>query len=99
MKRKLIQIFLVIVICTFTLEIPAYLRCSNLAGAKLLSTDLSFENPDQEDVFSGQQNQSKTSVSIVFLIKLPPGTNLFDQISRFCSLTSFLDQKTLILRC
>jgi hypothetical protein len=99
MKRKLVQISLVIAICAFTLVFPAYLRCSNLAGAKLLSTDLSFENPDQEDVFFGQQNESKTLVSIVFLIRLPPGTNLFDQISRFCSLTSFLDQKTLILRC
>jgi hypothetical protein len=99
MKRKLIQISLVIVICAFTLVFPAYLRCSNLAGAKLLSTDLSFENPDQEDAFFGQQNESKTFVSIVFLIKLPSGTNHFDQISRFCSLTSFLDQKTSILRC
>jgi hypothetical protein len=99
MKRKLIQISLVIVICAFTLVFPAYLSCSNLAGAKLLSTDLSFENPDQEDVFFGQQNESNTFASIVFLIKLPPGTNLFDQISRFCSLTSFLDQKTSILRC
>jgi len=99
MKKKLIQISLVMVICAFTLVFPAYLRCSNLAGAKLLSTDLSFENPDQEDVFFGQQNESQAFVSIVFLIKLPPGTNLFDQISRFCSLTSFLDQKTSILRC
>jgi hypothetical protein len=99
MKKMLIQISLVIVICSFTLVFPAYLRCSNLAGAKLLSTDLSFENPDQEDVFSGQQNEPKTFVSIVFLIKLPPGNNLFAQISRFCSLTSFLDQKTSVLRC
>jgi hypothetical protein len=99
MKRKLVQIFLVIVISTFTLVFPAYLRCSNLAGAKLLSTDLSFENRDQEDVFSDQHNQSNAFVSIVFLIKLPPETNLFDQISRFCLLPSFLDQKTSILRC
>ena len=99
MRRKLVQISLVIVICAFILAFPAYLRCSNLAGAKLLSTDLSFENPDQEEVFSGQQNESKTFVSITFLVKLPPGTNLFDQIFRSYSLTSFLDQKTLVLRC
>ncbi len=99
MKKKLIQISLVIVICAFTLVFPACLRCSNLAGGKLLSTDLSFENPDQEDIFFGQQNESQAFVSIVFLIKLPPGTNLFDLISHFCSLTSFLDQKTSILRC
>jgi hypothetical protein len=99
MKKKLIQISLVIVICAFTLVFPAYLRCSNLAGGKLLSTDLSVENPDQEDIFFGQQNESQAFVSIVFLIKLPPGTNLFDLISHFCSLTSFLDQETSILRC
>jgi hypothetical protein len=99
MKRKPIQILLVIVISAFTLFSPAYLRCSNLAGAKFLSTDLSFENPDQEDVFLGQQNQSKTFVSTVLLIKLLPGTDLHGQTSRFCSLASFLDQKTLILRC
>jgi hypothetical protein len=99
MKKNLIQISLVTGICAFTLVFPAYLRCSNLAGAKLLSTDLSFENPDQEDVFFRQQNESKPFVSIVLLIKLPPGTNLFDQISRFCSLTPFLDQNTSILRC
>jgi hypothetical protein len=98
-KRKLIQIFLVIVISAFILVFPAYLRCSYLAGAKFLSADLGFENPDQEDLFSDQHNQSKIFVSIVFLIKLLPGTNLFDQISRFCFLASFLDQKTLILRC
>jgi hypothetical protein len=97
MKTKLIQIFLVIVICT--LVSPAYLRCSNLAGAKLLSTDLSFENPDQDDLFSGRQNQLKTFVSTVFLTKFLPGTNLFCQTSRFCSLTPLLNQKTSILRC
>ncbi len=87
------------VICAFTLVFPAYLRCSNLGGAKLLSTDLGFENPDQEDVFFGEQNESQAFVSIVLLIKLPPGANLFDRISRFCSPTSFLDQQTSILRC
>jgi hypothetical protein len=99
MKRRLIQTLLVIVISSFILVFPAYLHYSNLAGAKLLSTDLSFENPDQEDVFSDQQSQSKTFVSIVFEIKFLPGTNLHGQMSRFCFLSSFLDQETLILRC
>jgi len=99
MKRKPFQIFLVIAICTITLAFPAYLRCSILTGTKPGSDDLSFENPDQDDLSSGQQNQLKTCVSTVLLIKLLPGTNLFCQISRFCSLTSFLSQKTLILRC
>ena len=99
MKRKPFQIFLVIVICTITLVFPSYLRSSNVAGAKSVSTDLSFENPDQDDLFSGQRNQSKTCVSTVLPIKLLPETNLFCQISRFCSLTSLLNQKTLTLRC
>jgi len=99
MKRKPIQILLVIVISAFTLVFPAYLRCSNLVGAKFLSTDLSFENPDQEDVFFGQQNELKSFFPIAFLIRLSTGTNLSYQISPFSSLTSFLDQKTLTLRC
>jgi hypothetical protein len=98
-RFKRIQIFLVITISAFILVFPAYLRCSNLAGAKLLSTDLSFENPDQEDVFSDQQNQSKAFVSIVFPIELFPGTNLFEQSSHLLSQASSLDQNTFVLRC
>jgi TatA/E family protein of Tat protein translocase len=92
MKKNLIQISLVTGICAFTLVFPAYLRCSNLAGAKLLSTDLSFENPDQEDVFSRQQNESKPFVSIALIIfgagKLPQvGENMGKAIRNFKSAT------------
>jgi hypothetical protein len=99
MKRKPIQTFLVIAISAFILVFPAYLRSSNLAGVRLFSTDLSFENPDQDDIFPYQHNQSKAFVSSVLTIKLLPGTILFDQISRFWFLVSILDQKALLLRC
>ncbi len=99
MKRKPIQIFLVIAISAFILVFPAYLRSSNLAGVRLFSTDLSFESPDQDDISSDQQNLSKAFVSSVLTIKLLPGTNLFYQFFHFCFPSSFLDQKTLILRC
>jgi hypothetical protein len=99
MKRSPFQIFLVIAAFAFILIFPAYSCCSNLAGVKLLSTDLSFENPDQDDIFSDQHNQLKAFVSSVFTIKLLPKTIPFDQISRFWLQTASLDQKTLILRC
>jgi hypothetical protein len=99
MKKKPIQIFLVIAVSVFILVFPAYFCCSNLAGVKLLSTDLSFENPDQDDIFSYQNNQSKAFVSSVLTIKLLPETIRFDQIARFWFLASFLDQKVLSLRC
>ena len=99
MKRKPIQIFLVVAISAFILIFPAYLRSSNLAGVRLFSTDLSFENPGQDDMFSYQHNQSKAFVSSVLTIKLLPGTIPFDRIARFWFLASFLDQKVLSLRC
>jgi hypothetical protein len=99
MKRKPIQIFLVIAASVFILVFPAYFCCSNSAGVKLLSTDLSFENPDQDDIFSYQNNQLKAFVSSVFTIKLLPEAILFDQTSRFLLLASFPDHKASILRC
>jgi hypothetical protein len=99
MRSNPIQIFLAIAISAFILAFPAYLRSSNLAGVRLFSTDLSFENPDQDDIFSYQHNQSKAFVSGALTIKLLPGAILFGQISRFWFLLSFLDQKTLLLRC
>jgi hypothetical protein len=100
MRTRLIQAFLVIAISSFILIFPAYLRCSNLAEVNLFSTDLSFENSDQDDQLLDQhQDESKALVVSAFSIIFLPGTNPFEQIPRFFLLTSFLDQTTLILRC
>jgi hypothetical protein len=99
MKGKSVQIVLVIAVSGVILVFPACLHNSLLAGMRLLSTDLSFENPDQDDTLSYEPVQSKAFVSAVFVVKSPPGTILFDQIARLWLLVCFPDQKALLLRC
>ena len=99
MKTKPALIFLIIAISALLFAFPAYLRCSNSAGNRLLSTDLSFENPDQADIFSCQHHQSKAFVSSIFTVKLLPGTILFDQIVRLWFSASSLDPEVSPLRC
>jgi hypothetical protein len=99
MKRKPIQILLVIAIFAFISVFPACLRSSDLAGVRLLCTDLSFENPDQDDTLSYQPGQSKAFVSTVFTFKSLLRTIVSNQIARLWLLVSFPDQKALLLRC
>jgi hypothetical protein len=99
MKRKPVLIFLVIVISAFIVVLPAYFRHSNLKRAKLLSTDLSFENVDEESLLDDRQKQPKVFVPNAFLIMLYLGTNVFERISCFSYPTFSLDQTFLILRC
>jgi hypothetical protein len=97
-KVKRIQIFLFIV-ALIILVVPSYQTRAYLAGAKVPSMDLSFVDPDQDDAYPDQQDQTKACVSSMILGGMLPGTTLFKQISQFCFLPSFSDQKNLILRC
>lgn len=97
-KVKGIQIFLLLA-ALIILVVPSYQTRSYFAGAKVPSMDLSFVDPDQEDVYSDQQNQTKACVSSVILGGMLPGTHLFKQNSPVSFLPSFFDQKPLILRC
>jgi hypothetical protein len=99
MKRKPALIFLVIVISAFIAVLPAYYRCSNLKRAKLLSTNLSFESLDKENLLIDRQKQSKVFVSSAFFIIFHLGTNVFEHISYFSYPTFSLDQASMILRC
>ncbi len=99
MKGKPAQTIFVIAISAIIFVSPACLHNSLLAGARLLPTDLSFENPDQDDTLSYQPGQSKALVSSVFAVKSPPGTLLFDRIARLWLLVSFPDRKASLLRC
>ena len=98
MGKRFIQI-LVIVTALFILLFPAYLRCLNLAEVDLSSTDLSFENPDQDDQLFDQQDGSRAFVLGGTSIPFFPGVNLFGQLPRFSFQTASLDQKTFVLRC
>jgi hypothetical protein len=93
------KILLVIAISLFILALPAYLRCTNLSEIKFVSSDLSFENPDQENGLPDDENELKVFVPTAFFTVFLMGTNLFEQSSHLFSQALSLCQKTLVLRC
>jgi hypothetical protein len=98
-KRRLTQIFLVILI---SLSIPlfsAYLDYYDLAEGDFLFCDIGFENPDQENLLIDQQSESKVFISSAFSTMLPPAIDFLEQFTHFSFPTCSLDQKTFILRC
>jgi len=98
-RFKSIQIFLVIVICLFILALPAYLRCTNLSEIKLASSDLGFENSDQEKGLPDNENELKVFGPTAFFTIFLLSTDLFGQPSHFFFKTLSLRQKTSVLRC
>jgi hypothetical protein len=98
-RFKRIQIFLVIAISLFILALPAYLRCTELSQTKFVSSDLSFENPDQEERVPDNEKELKgfglSTVLIMFLL----GTNLLEESSHLSHRSLSFCQKTSVLRC
>ncbi len=101
MKKRIKRIQAILIIAlSFSLTLfSTYILYHNLAQADFLSSDLSFENPDQEDLFIRQQAESKLFVSNPFSILFLPGVNLFGHLPYFSFSTPSFDQKALILRC
>jgi hypothetical protein len=93
------QIFLVIATSLFILALPAYLRHANLSEIKFASSDLGFENPDQENRVPDNEKELKafgpTGLFTIFIL----GTHLSERPSHLFSQILSLGQKTLILRC
>ena len=96
---KWIQIFLVIAISLAIPVLSAYFRYSTLVEADFLSSSLSFENADQENLSFDYHNKSKVLGSVGFPLGFLPETNLFGQIFNFSFQKHSSDQKNLILRC
>lgn len=101
MKKGLqgIQIFLVIALPLFILASPAYLSCTQLSQSKFVSSDLSFENPDQEEGLPDNQKGWKVYGSSTPLIIFHLRTNRFEQSSYLFFQTPSLPQETFVLRC
>ena len=102
MKRrfKSKQIFLVIVISLFVVALPVYLRCTNLSGAKFVSSDIFFENPDQESGPSDTDgNGLKVFGATAFSITFLPGTHLRELLSHLFPQAPSSRQETFVLRC
>ena len=98
-RFKRIQIFLVIAISLFILAFPAYLRCTMLSQAKFISSDLSFENQNQEEGLPDNEKGLKVLGPTAFLIIFPLDANLFEQSSHLFPRSPSLRQKTSVLRC
>jgi len=101
MKKRFkgIEIFLVIAISLFILALPAYLRCTQLSQTKFVSSDLSFENPGQEEGLPDNEKELKVYGPSALLIIFLLGTNLFEQSSYLFSRALSLRQRIVVLRC
>jgi hypothetical protein len=101
MKRKFkrIQIFLVISISFSFPVFSTYFHYNDLAEANFLSTNLYYQNLDQENLLAAYQSELKVFGSSSFFNGFLLATHLFSQSSHFFCHVLSLDQKTLILRC
>ncbi len=102
MKRRFkgIQILLAITISLFILALPAYLRCTYLSQTKFVSSDLGFENPDQEEELPDHEKESKKAYGpSAFPIRFLLGSNLFEQSSYLFPKAPSLHQGIAVLRC
>jgi hypothetical protein len=99
-RFKSTQIPLVVVICVFFMALPAYLDCTNFSGTKFVSSDLFFQNPDQEkELPDGGKIELKVFGPTEFLTIFLLGTHLSEKCSHLFSGALSLLQKASILRC
>jgi hypothetical protein len=97
-KTKGIQLLLTIVISLFFLVFLAYLRYGSLTGTDFLSSTLSYQNLDEGSLSVDSLNKLKIyTLSFTHFVFLP-GTNFITQILHFFPQTSFLQQRTSVLR-
>lgn len=96
---KGIQILPVIAISLFILALPAYLRCARPSQTKLISSDLSFENFDQEERLPSHGKEWKGYGPSTFSIAFPLGAIPFEQSSYLFSQVLSLRQRIVVLRC
>lgn len=98
------QIFLALIISLSVPILSSYLIYCDIAEDDRFDSEAQDENEDLDDVFMAPdcQNQLTFFGSIgsnaLFPVFLPE-TNAIEQVSPFCSLSSCLEQKTLVLRC
>lgn len=99
MKRRLTQIFFVILITLSISLLSAYLDYYDLAEADFLSWNIRFENPDQENLLIDQKIEFKVLISSADSLIFHEVIDLSEQLPRFTFTWSSSDQNTFILRC
>jgi hypothetical protein len=98
-KLKGVQPLLAIVISLFVPVFLVYLHYDSLTGADFLSSTTSYQNLDPESSSVDSLNKSKTfTPSFTCFVSLP-GVNLITQLLHLVPQTSFLQQRTSVLRC
>ena len=98
-KRRINQIFLVIVISLLIPINSAQLYYYTLASADFLSPDLNFETYDQDYLSAAYEGKLKVFESNSFFNEFQLEPYLFGQSSHFFSQILSIDRETLILRC
>jgi hypothetical protein len=99
MKRKAVQIFLVIAISSSILVSSTYCQYYTLAAADFISLNLKFEVFDHEYLVVANQSELKMSGLGGFFNGFQLATHQFGQCFHPFSQISSLEQKTLVLRC
>jgi hypothetical protein len=93
-----VQIFLVIAVSLFILALPAYLDYTQMSQIKFVSSDLSFENPSQEEGLADGEKELKVWGANAFLIVFLSGADLFEHSTCFFQALS-LQRRIIVLRC
>jgi len=99
-NQRRFQNSLAIAISCFIVVFPAYLCFSSLLEVNVSSTDMSFENPDQDCQFADQKYESDTlPLAGAFPIRFLPGLSPFERSHHSYLPETSLNQKACILRC
>jgi len=99
MSKKLTQILLVTAILLAITASSAYASYYTVASADFLSPNLGFEAFDQEYLAAANQSELRIFDSSHFFKTVQLEILPFGLFHSLSSQTSFLDQKTLVLRC
>ena len=90
---------LFIAISAFLLAHSAYLYSIHLSQIEPISSDMAFENQDQEERLPDSEKGLKMYGSSALLIIFRLGTNLPERSSHLFSQTLSLGQNPFVLRC
>lgn len=101
---KKFRILLALIMSLSVPVLSGYFLYFGLADDDLFSREEKFENPDLDDDYLLPDSQNHLNLfgsigSIALFHVFFPETNAIEQVSPFCSLSSCLEQKTLVLRC
>ncbi len=103
-RSKKPQILLALIISLSVPILSGYLLYCDLAEDDPFSPEAQYENEDLDDLFTVPDCRNQLiffepiGANALFPVFLAE-TNVIEQVFRFCSLSSCLEQKTLVLRC